>query len=272
MDIINGPVFTLIIEEGGRWKEEREMIIRQILATLLTVGCLTATAQEKRVQNKPYIDLRPLHLGIHVGLNLQDIELENVGPQLITLEDGTTETKTIVCDDDKWNAGFSVGVLADLRLSQHLNLRFTPTMHFGAKHLTFYNMTDLTPEGRLLETTQDMKSTYLAFPVGLKFSAERWNNYRPYVIAGVSQLVNLTSKNQDYLQLKRSDTMLEIGLGCDLYLPFFKLIPELKFCYSLTNALDAGHVNELQDANKRMYANAVKSAQTKMFVLTFYFE
>ena len=70
------------------------MIIRQILATLLTVGCLTATAQEKRVQNKPYIDLRPLHLGIHVGLNLQDIELENVGPQLITLEDGTTETKT----------------------------------------------------------------------------------------------------------------------------------------------------------------------------------
>ena len=145
-------------------------------------------------------------------------------------------------------------------------------MHFGAKHLTFYNMTDLTPEGRLLETTQDMKSTYLAFPVGLKFSAERWNNYRPYVIAGVSQLVNLTSKNQDYLQLKRSDTMLEIGLGCDLYLPFFKLIPELKFCYSLTNALDAGHVNELQDANKRMYANAVRSGQTKMFVLTFYFE
>jgi hypothetical protein len=92
------------------------------------------------------------------------------------------------------------------------------------------------------------------------------------VIAGVSQLVNLTSKNQDFLQLKRTDTMLEIGLGCDLYLPFFKLIPELKFCYSLTNALDASHVNELQDTNKRMYANAVKSGQTKMFVLTFYFE
>ena len=237
--------------------------------------CLTALltmAQEKKVQNKPYIDLRPLHLGILVGLNLQDIELENVGPQTILLEDGTTTTKTIVCDDDKWNAGFSVGVLADLRLSQHLNLRFTPTMHFGAKHLTFYNMTDLTPEGRLMEATQDMKSTYFSFPVGLKFSAERWNNYRPYVIAGVSQLVNLTSKNQDFLQLKRTDTMVEIGLGCDLYLPFFKLIPELKFCYSLTNALDASHVNDLQDTNKRMYANAVRSGHTKMIVLTFYFE
>ena len=245
---------------------------RSFLMLMLCLTALLTTAQERKVQNKPYIDLRPLHLGILVGMNLQDIELENVGPQTILQEDGTTKMQTIVCDDDKWNAGFSVGVLADLRLSQHLNLRFTPTMHFGAKHLTFYNMTEQTPEGRPMEMTQDMKSTYISFPVGLKFSAERWNNYRPYVIAGVNELVNLTSKNQDFLQLKRTDTMLEIGLGCDLYLPFFKLIPELKFCYSLTNALDTNHANELQDTNKRMYANAVKSGQTKMIVLTFYFE
>ena len=245
---------------------------RTLLMLTLSLATLMTTAQERKVQNKPYTDLRPLHLGILVGMNLQDMELENVGPQTILQEDGTTKTQTIVCDDDKWNAGFSVGVLADLRLSKHLNLRFTPTMHFGAKHLTFYNMTELNAEGRLLEMTQDMKSTYISFPVDLKFSAERWNNYRPYVIAGVNQLVNLTSKNQDFLQLKRTDTMIEVGLGCDLYLPFFKLIPELKFCYSLTNALDRSHADELQDTNKRMYANAVRSAQTKMIVLTFYFE
>ena len=245
---------------------------RTLLMLILCLTALMAMAQERKVQNKPYTDLRPLHLGILVGMNLQDIELENVGPQSILQEDGTMKTQTIVCDDDKWNAGFSVGVLADLRLSQHLNLRFTPTMHFGAKHLTFYNMTELTAEGRLTELTQDMKTTYMSFPVDLKFSAERWNNYRPYIIAGVNQLVNLTSKNQDYLQLKRADTMIEVGLGCDLYLPFFKLIPELKFCYSLTNAIDWRHADELQDTNKRMYANAVKSGQTKMIVLTFYFE
>ena len=245
---------------------------RTLLMLILRLTTLQMTVQMRKVQNKPYTDLRPLHLGILVGMNLQDIELENVGPQTILQEDGTMKTETIVCDDDRWNAGFSVGVLADLRLSQHLNLRFTPTMHFGAKHLTFYNLTELTPEGKLMELTQDMKSTYISFPVGLKFSAERWNNYRPYMIAGLNQMINLTSKNQDFLQLKRTDTMLEIGLGCDLYLPFFKLIPELKFCYSLTNALDSDHVNELQDMNKRMYTNAVRSGHTKMIVLTFYFE
>ena len=242
---------------------------------ILLATCMAAVqtvAQERKVQNKPYIDLRPMHFGIHVGLNMQDIEFVNMGPQTVTLDDGTVMQQTIVMDADRWNAGFSVGVLADLRFSNHLNLRITPTMHFGAKHLTFHNLTDLDPEGFPHEETQDMKNTYISFPVDLKFSAQRWNNYRPYLIAGVNPMINLTGKDQDFIQLKRMDTFLEVGLGCDLYLPFFKLIPELKFCYSLTNALDSNHANELVDINKRAYANAVTSGHSKMIVLTFYFE
>ena len=242
---------------------------------ILTLLCLLATtgqAQTRTVQYRPYTDLRRLHFGILVGLNLQDIGLKNVGPQIIQLEDGTTDVKTIVCDDDRWNPGFTVGVLADLRLSKHFNLRFTPTMHFGGKHLTFQNLTDLDEYGRPTEVTQNMKNTYLSLPVDLKFSAERWNNYRPYIMAGINPMLNLTSKNQDYLQLKKSDLMLEIGLGCDFYLPFFKLIPELKFCYSLQNSLDRNHADELKDANMRMYTNAVTGGHSKMIVLTFYFE
>ena len=243
-----------------------------IVTIVLMCAALTAAAQTRKIQHKPYIDLRPMHFGILVGMNMQDIEFENVGPQTITLEDGTTHEETIVCDDDRWNAGFSVGVLADLRLSKHLNLRFSPTMHFGAKHLMFRSLTETDQEGRPMEARQDMKNTYIALPVDIKFSAERWNNYRPYITAGISPMLNLTSKNQEYIQLKRSDLFVEVGLGCDLYLPFFKLIPELKFCYSLRDALDHDHANELQDANLRKYTNAVAKGYSKMIVLTFYFE
>ena len=242
------------------------------ILTLLCLFVTTGQAQTRTIQNRPYTDLRRLHFGVLVGLHLQDIDLKNVGPQLITFDDGATTEKTIVCDNDRWNAGFSVGVLGDLRLSKHFNLRFTPTMHFGAKHLTFRNLTDVDEYGRPIEVTQDMKNTYLSLPVDLKFSAERWNNYRPYLMAGINPMLNLTSKNQEYLQLKKSDLFLEIGLGCDFYLPFFKLIPELKFCYSLSDALDHGHANELKDENMRAYTNAVTSGHSKMIVLTFYFE
>ena len=243
-----------------------------IFTLTLILLAVNGQAQTRTIQNKPYIDLRPLHFGILVGMNMQDIEFQNVGPQMVTMDDGTTEEKIIVCDADRWNTGFSVGVLADVRLSQHLNVRFTPSMHFGAKHLTFRNLTDQTSDGRPIEQTQDMKNTYISLPLDLKFSAERWNNYRPYVMAGINPTINLTSKNQEYIQLKRSDVFFEIGLGCDLYLPFFKLIPELKFCYSLSDALDKNHASELKDANMRMYTNAVTAGHSKMIVLTFYFE
>ena len=244
---------------------------RFITIILLVAIGLTAAAQKRKVQNKPYIDLRPFHFGISMGLNLQDAEMSNVGPQL--LEDGTL--RTITCDVDNWNPGFSVGVLGDFRLSDNFNVRISPTMHFGSKHLVFRDFDDRNDAGQPRETTQDLKNSYLTLPIDLKFSAPRFNNYRPYVVAGFSPMINLAGKDQDYVRLKRYDAMVNVGMGCDFYLPYFKLIPELKFCYGLTNALDKDHVNELVDMNKRVFANSINGVdgvRTKMFLFTLYFE
>ena len=198
----------------------------RILYIIAALSIATSCLAQRRyvVQHKPYIDLRSMHFGITIGMNLQDIELETNAP--------------VVGDADRWNTGFSVGVLSDMRLSNHLNLRIVPTMHFGAKHLTFLKTDELDSHGNPRTETQDLKNTYLAVPINLKFSAQRWNNIRPYMMAGVSGMVNLTNKSQEIVQLKRTDLMLEVGLGCDLYLPFFKLAPELKFCYGLGDRID----------------------------------
>jgi hypothetical protein len=248
--------------------------MKRFLTLLLTgLTVLNAAAQmDRRVQNKPYIDLRPLHFGILIGTHLQDIELENVGPYMMTDDDGNVTEQYIMCDADKWNQGFSVGVLAEMRLSEHFSLRITPSMHFGGKHLTFLNMKQLDAQGRPLQETQDMKNTYVSIPLDIKFAAPRWNNHRPYIMAGINPMINLTGGDQDMVRIKKYNTMVEVGLGCDFYLPFFKLIPELKFCFGLGDVLDKNHINELRDANLRAYAGSVSSAQSKMFVLTFYFE
>ena len=242
---------------------------RRIIITIcLAMAMICGAAQERRVQNKPYIDLRPMHFGISIGMNLQDIELQNVGPQMI---EGMGE-RTVLVDADTWNPGFSVGVLADMRLHQHLALRIAPMMHFGSKHLVFRDLDDLNDAGHPRESTQDMKNTYISMPVDLKISAERVNNYRPYLLAGVNPMINLSGKDQDFLQLKRYDTMLEVGFGCDFYLPFFKLCPELKFCFSLADVLNKKHADELTDVNKRIFTQSTDRAVSKMVVLTFFFE
>ena len=85
-------------------------------------------------------------------------------------------------------------------------------------------------------------------------------------------MINLSGKDNDYLRLKRYDLFAEFGIGCDFYLPFFKLRPELKFLFSLTNSLDTDHVNHLQNREMVMYTNSVSKARTKLIALTFYFE
>ena len=246
---------------------------RLLYIILLLATSMVGFAQERTVQNRPYTDLRPFHFGVMVGTHLQDLEIVNTGPQMVDLGDGSGPgQKVISADQDRWDAGFTVGVLGELRLNTTFQLRIAPTMYFGTRHLTFRNLTDLNAKGQPIEKTQDLKSVYISCAFNLIAAAPRFNNHRPYLMLGINPMANLSGKNDDYLKLKGGDAYLEVGLGCDFYLPFFKLRPELKFMYGLSNSLDANHVKELRDKNTQMYANFAKEARSKMIALTFYFE
>ncbi|MBQ5887945.1 MAG: PorT family protein, partial [Bacteroidaceae bacterium] len=93
---------------------------RTITYILLLLLPLFAFAQERKVQNKPYIDFRRLHYGFFIGTHMQDMEFINNG---FVTENG----ETWYADIANYNPGFSVGVLADLRLNTYLSLRAIPT-------------------------------------------------------------------------------------------------------------------------------------------------
>lgn len=231
---------------------------RTITYILLLLLPLFAFAQDRKVQNKPYIDFRRLHYGFFIGTHMQDMEFINNG---FVTENG----ETWYADIANYNPGFSVGVLADLRLNTYMALRVIPTMHFGQNLVRFR-------EQQSGETSkQSVKTTYIAVPVHVKFAAERFNNYRPYVTAGVSPMWNLTVKKQQQLLLKKFDFMIEVGFGCDFYLPFFKLIPELKFSFSPLNVLKKER-NDLLDANYLKFTQSVDRVTSKMITLSLYFE
>lgn len=239
---------------------------------LCAMATFSAMAQDRTVMNRPYTDLRPFHFGILIGTHLQDLELRNVGPQMITLDDGTQQEYVVItCDQDRWDNGFNVGVLSELRLNENFQFRVAPAMYFGTRHLTFHNMDAAAPDS-LLRHTQTMKSAYISCAFDLIFSAPRFNNHRPYLMMGVNPVLNLTKNDNDYLKLRGTDLFLEAGVGCDFYLPFFKIRPELKFMYGLSDCLDKHHAAELRDASMRPFAQSVDKARSKMIVLTFYFE
>lgn len=232
---------------------------RILLFLLVCVLGIHVAAQTRKLQHRPYIDQRRFHYGFLVGLHMQDMELQNNG--YINPETG----EQWYAEVDNYNPGFSVGVLGEMRLNTYLSLRLVPTMHFGQKHVVFHEQTS----GR--DTTQNMKSTCLSFPIDLKFSAPRFNNYRPYFMAGVSPTIDLTSRKHRALRTKPFDCFLEIGMGCDIYFSFFKMIPELKFCFGLTDILHKDR-DDLIDKSMAKYTKALDGASSNMIVLTLYFE
>ena len=246
--------------------------MRRIIIILMLAVTSIANAQDRTVENRPYTDLRPFHFGVLVGTHLQDLEFTNVGPITYTDEDGNQVPSNVTVDQDRWDPGFTVGVLGEFRLSTHFQLRVAPTMYFGTRHLTFHNITEESVENATMEVTQEMKTAYISSAFEMIFSAPRFNNHRPYIMAGVNPMMNLSGNKDDYIKLKKTEVFLEVGLGCDFYLPFFKLRPELKFMYGLTNTYDKNYVNNVKDKSMLPYTMAANEAHSKMIALTFYFE
>lgn len=232
---------------------------RAILIVLTCISALSAVAQERVIQHRPYLDNRFLHYGFFVGMNMMDMEVQNNG-----YVDPTTGERWYT-EVDNYQPGFSVGVLGEIRLNKYVGFRIQPTMHFGQKHVYFHEQTTKR------DSTQNIKSTYISVPIELKLAAPRYNNFRPYAMFAVAPAFDLTTRKHNALLTEGFDCFIEVGAGCDFYLPFFKLIPELKFCFGLRDILVHDR-SDLIDETLLKFTNSLNKGSAKMIVLTLYFE
>ncbi len=250
---IKGTFFALLSDVMNR------TIRYALLLCAVIIGTTTVMAQTRKLQHRPYLDQRLFHYGFLLGFQIQDLEVRNNG----YIDPATGEQW--YSDVDCYNPGFTVGVIGELRLNTHFSLRLSPSMHFGQKRMWFHEQVS----GR--DTTQNLKSTFISIPIDIKISAPRYNNFRPYFITGVSPMIDLTARKHGALRTKPFDCYLDFGLGCDFYLPYFKLNPELKFCLGLLDILDKKRT-DLTDGTLVKFTKGLDSAHAKMIVLTLNFE
>jgi len=178
----------------------------------------------------------------------------------------TENGETWFMEQPSFSPGFCVNGLIAFRLNEYFSLRFSPGMYFGNRDIKMIDSTNGTEE------RQNIKSSYLVMPVDLKFAAQRYRNVRPYVVGGIMPTFDISKKRSDILKLTSTDCYLTIGFGCDFYLPYFKLIPELKFCFGLSDIIQHDRPDLADDPEKFKYTQSIKKATSQMVVLTFYFE
>lgn len=229
------------------------------MAAACAVGAFGARRLNDQIQNRPYADLRPWHLGFSVGTYSSDLLFTHNG---FTTEGG--EQWRI--DQPDYQPGFCVNGLFDVRLGTYFSLRATPGMYFGSRNVLMREL------GSGNKERQNIKSTYIVAPIELKFNAMRHENMRPYIVGGVMPAFDVNKRRSDILQLKTSDVYLTAGFGSDFYLPYFKFAGELKFCFGLMDVLTHERPDLADDPNKFKYTQSLAKATSKMIVLTFYFE
>lgn len=216
-------------------------------------------------QNLPYADQRPFHFGFSLGVNMMDLavtpSMQPCGP------DGEIYQARV----SSLMPGFSVGVIGEARLNRYFSLRLHPTFHFGQRSIA-YKFDNVAKEDPVAYRT-DVVSMPITVPLYLKFHAEREWNGRPYLLAGGGVSFDVGRDRERYVILNTMDYFVEVGVGCELYFPFFKLSPELKFAIGFSNVLTPIEQRpELKDQSVHFYTNAISRLGSRLLTLSFNFE
>ncbi len=162
------------------------------------------------------------------------------------------------------NFGFNVGLVSDLRINRFLNLRFEPGLYYTQRDLIYPESTPLLTKDA--DYLRSVKSTYIHLPLLIKFSSIRVNNFKPYLIGGVSTSFNLSSNeksvddNSSAIFRVTSQTYnYEIGFGIDFYLPYFKFSPSIRGIFSLQNELipDSNPLSPWTSNIKNLYTQGI---------------
>lgn len=170
-------------------------------------------------------DKQRTHWGYFLGFNNYDFKfdyLNNPGKDI----------------EVKGTTGFNVGLVGNLRIFEYLDLRFEPGLYYTQRDLTFY-------ENGLIDNKREVKSTYIHFPLLLKFSAKRTGNIRPYLLGGFSRSWNLGS-NADAkddnmtggnFRMVKWTSNYELGVGIDLYFEYFKFSPSIRGVFGIDDEI-----------------------------------
>lgn len=233
-----------------------------LIIVLVQVCAASGQGKNSRIANLRSFDERPLHFGFLIGINTMDFRVYNTGKAI------DEQGNMMYGDVLTLTPGLNIGIVSSYKLTRDLNLRFLPGISFGQRNLT-YNVYDR--EGNFIEQKEPIKikSTFLEFPLLLKYNAFRMHNAKPYLVGGFNTRYDLAKNRQDRLLLTSLDGYVEFGAGFDFYLTYFRLSVEAKASIGLANILNPEGTGEPGD---EPYTDALNKLKSRIFCLTFYFE
>jgi hypothetical protein len=212
-------------------------------------------AQKKKVRHDPIYDKKPVHFGFTVGLNTMDFNVDLSGDSLYA-------------DVSRLSPGFNVGIVSNFKLNDYFDIRILPGITFGQRKISYHK------NKKIFNDDNKIESSFLEFPMIIKYKSRRINNFRPYLIGGANYRIDLAARKEYdegdkvYLRLRRSDIYYEVGFGIDFYNKYFKFSTELKLAVGILDVL----IHDPAGSSKPQFVTAIDRLQSNLWLLSFHFE
>lgn len=259
-----------------------------IIALSLTAASI-ANAQFRpnndRSENRTETDQKKFSFGYFLGTNMMNYKIvpkaqKNPlpGTPQIPEDDGVNEHGLVYLDQES-KAGFSVGLIAKMRINDYIDVKSEPGLHFTQRTLYFTNYILSDPINGFYDPEdtnikREVKSTYVEIPLLLNFHGDRWYNTRPYIQGGLGYLMNLQSneKKEDdnatgVFRTTTNNFNWQAEIGVEIYFKRFKLTPALKGMFFFNNEI----VPDKPDT-KPYWTGSLNSISTRAFVFSLKFE
>jgi hypothetical protein len=249
-----------------------QMMIRSVLFLLLNVVVTANLFAQQRWGGG--VDNETLHFGFkfqYVSAEYKIFKREEWREQLLDPNRVPYIASPLTSISSTPTAGFALGFVSDLKLTEHTNLRFTPGLVFSDV-VTNFRFQDST-----MNVDKKVESTFVDLPLSFKFKSNRVNNYRAYLIAGPKYSMDIVSKKKrmedsgKYGAGKKPQTVpnalwYEVGVGLDIYFEWFKLSPEIKFAQTFKSVLQD------KDRVENPYTSPIDKMFLRNFQFSLYFE
>jgi len=213
---------------------------------------LLGSAQHIVRQNLPGHDYKRMHYGLFLAINASRFQLQH-SPYYIN------QQKDSLLVNPRFGPGFMGGFVINRRLTDFIDARFVPGVSFYSRSVVFNSNNK--------ETTQEMPSIAMEFPVQFKFKSLRRGNVRMYFVGGVKGTTDFGNKRKENfaneLAFSNQDVAVEYGVGLELFYPYFKFAPELRFSNGLINRYSA---------NQSPFSLSTQSLRSNTITLYFNFE
>lgn len=237
-------------------------IWRVIVVVLSFTFYLIPFTLEAQVGNLGKFDSRTLHYGIQIGMTQSKFDL--------ALNESLPMRDTMLGVTSYYTPGFHIAIIGDLRLNDYLNLRLLPGVSIISRNITYSWENGYLAAHRLAEGERLAESVYGDLPLELKFRAQRYGNYRPYITGGIcygfdfaSLRRNRNRNNESIVRLQASDLRYTMGMGFDVFLRYVKFAIELKMNFGIV---------DLEVPDHDIYIRSMDKMISRTFMLSFTFE